>query len=238
MKRASNLSGTQTQSSFVSSCMQFPNPQVDAYIADGCGRCAYHATDRCKVRSWQMELETLRQILLETPGLTETLKWGVAVYTHNGKNVVNLSALKDYCALGFFKGALLPDPEQHLRPPGPHSQATRLWEFRSLHDIHVKEAAIRQMLLKAVEVEQARLQIEFKKALEPLPDELLAEFEEDMAFAQAFYALTPGRQRGYVLHFSQPKSSSSRSNRIAKCKGQIMRGQGLHDAYKSGNKPS
>lgn len=215
--------------------MQLPNPKVDAYLADGCGRCAYHATDRCKVRSWTMELETLRQMLLETPGLTEELKWGVAVYTHNGKNVVNLSALKDYCALGFFKGALLPDAEQQLRAPGAHSQATRLWEFRSLQDIEAKETAIRQMLIKAVEIEQSGLKIEFKKELEPLPDELLAEFEEDLAFEQAFYALTPGRQRGYVLHFSQPKSSSSRSSRIAKCKHQILQGQGLHDAYKRNN---
>lgn len=207
------------------------NPKVDLFIADGCGRCDYYATDKCKVRSWQMELQHLRQIMLET-GLEEEVKWGVPVYTHQGKNIVIVSALKDCVTFGFFKGVLLSDPKKILEQQGPSVQSARIIRFTAVDQIINLTDTIKEYVKEAVVIEESGVKVEFKKDLEPIPDELNDMFEDLPALRDAFYALTPGKQRGYIIHFSQPKQSASRINRIEKCIDKIMNGEGFHDAYK------
>jgi len=207
------------------------NPKVDLFIADGCGRCDYYATDKCKVRSWQMELQHLRQIMLET-GLVEDVKWGVPVYTHQGKNIVIVSALKDCVTFGFFKGVLLSDPKKILEQQGPSVQSARIIRFTAVDQIINLTDTIKEYVKEAVVIEESGVKVEFKKDLEPIPDELNDMFEGLPALRDAFYALTPGKQRGYIIHFSQPKQSASRINRIEKCIDKIMNGEGFHDAYK------
>ena len=207
------------------------NPKVDIFIADGCGRCDYYATDKCKVRSWQMELQHLRQIMLET-GLVEDVKWGVPVYTHQGKNIVIVSALKDCVTFGFFKGVLLSDPKKILEQQGPSVQSARIIRFTAVDQIINLTDTIKEYVKEAVVIEESGVKVEFKKDLEPIPDELNDMFEGLPALRDAFYALTPGKQRGYIIHFSQPKQSASRISRIEKCIDKIMNGEGFHDAYK------
>ena len=207
------------------------NPKVDLFIADGCGRCDYYATDKCKVRSWQMELQHLRQIMLET-GLIEEVKWGVPVYTHQGKNIVIVSALKDCVAFGFFKGVLLSDPKKILEQQGPSVQSARIIRFTAVDQIINLSDTIKEYVKESVVIEESGVKVEFKKDLEPIPDELNDMFEDLPALRDAFYALTPGKQRGYIIHFSQPKQSTSRISRIEKCIDKIMNGEGFHDAYK------
>ncbi|MBK9583245.1 MAG: DUF1801 domain-containing protein [Saprospiraceae bacterium] len=207
------------------------NPKVDLFIADGCGRCDYYATDKCKVRSWQMELQHLRQIMLET-GLVEDVKWGVPVYTHQDKNIVIVSALKDCVTFGFFKGVLLSDPKKILEQQGPSVQSARIIRFTAVDQIINLTDTIKEYVKEAVVIEESGVKVEFKKDLEPIPDELNDMFEDLPALRDAFYALTPGKQRGYIIHFSQPKQSASRISRIEKCIDKIMNGEGFHDAYK------
>lgn len=207
------------------------NPKVDLFIADGCGRCDYYATDKCKVRLWQMELQHLRQIMLET-GLVEDVKWGVPVYTHQDKNIVIVSALKDCVTFGFFKGVLLSDPKKILEQQGPSVQSARIIRFTAVDQIINLTDTIKEYVKEAVVIEESGVKVEFKKDLEPIPDELNDMFEDLPALRDAFYALTPGKQRGYIIHFSQAKQSASRINRIEKCIDKIMNGEGFHDAYK------
>ena len=207
------------------------NPKVDLFIADGCGRCDYYATDKCKVRSWQMELQHLRQIMLET-GLVEDVKWGVPVYTHQGKNIIIVSALKDCVTFGFFKGVLLSDPKKILEQQGPSVQSARIIRFTAVDQVLNLSNTIKEYVKEAVVIEESGVKVEFKKDLEPIPDELNDMLEDLPALRDAFYALTPGKQRGYIIHFSQAKQSASRINRIEKCIDKIMNGEGFHDAYK------
>jgi len=208
------------------------NPRVDTYLIDGCMRCPLGATPQCKVLPWREELVALRQLALAS-GLSEELKWGVPCYTWQGKNVAIVSAFKEYASLSFFKGALLQDPQALLVQQGPHSQAARLLKFTALDQVLAQEAAIQAFLQEAIALEKAGAQVDFKSAPEPLPAELLAHFEADAALESAFFALTPGRQRGYIIHFSQPKRSETRHARIEKCKTQILQGIGFRDAYKN-----
>ena len=207
------------------------NPKVDLFIADGCGRCDYYATDKCKVRSWQMELQHLRQIMLET-GLVEDVKCGVPVYTHQGKNIIIVSALKDCVTFGFFKGVLLSDPKKILEQQGPSVQSARIIRFTAVDQVLNLSNTIKEYVKEAVVIEESGVKVEFKKDLEPIPDELNDMLEDLPALRDAFYALTPGKQRGYIIHFSQPKQSASRISRIEKCIDKIMNGEGFHDAYK------
>jgi uncharacterized protein YdeI (YjbR/CyaY-like superfamily) len=204
------------------------NPKIDLYIADGCGRCAYYATPKCKVRNWQIELETLRQIVLEC-GLTEELKWGVPCYTVNQNNVAVVAAFKDYCSLSFFKGALLKDTDNLLDKPSENTQSARLIKFTNSEDIVAQSAVLKSYILQAIEVEKVGLKVDFNKNPEPVPEELLQAFEALPALKKAFYDLTAGRQRGYILFFSQPKQSNTRASRIEKCMDKIMNGKGLND---------
>lgn len=205
------------------------NPLVDKYLHDGCMRCKYGGTPQCKVHNWREALEMLRQIVLET-GLTEEIKWGAPVYTHRGKNIVSVGALKESANIGFFKGVLLTDQHEILQQQG-NLQSDRIIKFTNTKAIDKASAVLRAYILEAIEIEESGKKVEFKKNPEPMPDELLEALEQDPAFKQAFYALTPGRQRGYIIHFSQPKQSQTRIRRIEQYKAQIFNGVGLNDKY-------
>ncbi len=210
------------------------NPQVDDFFARGCGRCALFETPQCRVHQWQEEMQTLRDILLDA-GLTEDRKWGNPCYTFNGKNVVMMGALKEFCSLGFFKGSLLKDPKNLLVAAGENTQAARQLRFTSVQEINKQKKHIEAIIRDAIRTEEAGKKVEFKAVSEfPIPDELKQTFENDPELKNAFFALTPGRQRGYLLHFGQPKQSATRISRIEKCRPQILRGEGIHDAYKKG----
>lgn len=205
------------------------NPQVDKYLIDGCMRCKYGGTPQCKVNNWREELELLRQIVLET-GLKEEIKWGAPVYTQNGKNIVSVGALKESANIGFFKGVLLTDKHKILQQQG-NLQSDRIVKFTNVADIERIKDVLKSYVLEAIAIEESGKKVEFKKNPEPIPDELTQAFEAEPAFKKAFYALTPGRQRGYIIHFSQPKQSQTRIGRIEKYKGQIFNGIGLNDKY-------
>lgn len=206
------------------------NPKVDLYIANGCGRCKYYATAKCKVRNWQEELETLRQIALDS-GLTEQVKWGVPCYTFNDNNIAVVSAFKDYCSLSFFKGVLMQDTNNILDKTSESMQSARFIKFTTSKEIIAKSTILKSYIFQAIAVEKAGLKVDFKKKLEPEPEELLAKFDENPALKQAFYALTTGRQRGYIIYFSQPKKSNTRGIRIEKYMQKIMNGEGLNDKH-------
>lgn len=208
------------------------NPEVDAYFAQGCGRCSLFSTPQCRVHLWQEQMQTLRDLLLRA-GLTEERKWGNPCYTLNGKNVIMLGAFKDYCSLGFFKGSLLNDPKNLMVAAGENSQASRQLRFTSVQEIIKQKKHIEAIIKDAMRTEQEGKKVAFKAVSEfVVPDELTQTFEDDPELKKAFYALTPGRQRGYLLHFAQPKQSATRLSRIEKCTPQIMRGEGLNDGYK------
>jgi uncharacterized protein YdeI (YjbR/CyaY-like superfamily) len=202
---------------------------VEIYFSEGCGRCSLGGTPECKVHTWQQELIALRRIVLEC-GLDEECKWGVPCYTFQGKNILMVSALKDSSILSFFKGSLLHDELGLLSFAGENSQVAKMLRFTRAEDILMLEELIKTYIFEAVEVEKAGLKVP-KSAAPELPEELLQKFEELPAFQVAFEALTPGRQRGYLLYFSQPKQAQTRENRIEKCVPKILNGEGLHDKY-------
>jgi uncharacterized protein YdeI (YjbR/CyaY-like superfamily) len=205
------------------------NPKVDTYLAEGCMRCSLGGTPQCKVHNWPEVLKALRKVILDC-GLTEELKWGVPVYTHNGKNIVIMSAFKEYCALSFFKGVLLKDAAGILEKPGENTQAARLIRFTDVGKIVAMEPVLKAYIHEAIEVEKAGLKVELKKTSEyKIPEELQTRLDEDPAFRDAFEALTPGRQRGYLLYFSAAKQSKTREARIEKCIPKIFEGIGLND---------
>jgi uncharacterized protein YdeI (YjbR/CyaY-like superfamily) len=204
------------------------DPKVDLYIADGCGRCAFYATPQCKVKKWQIELETLRQVALES-GLTEELKWAVPCYTFKKSNVAIVAAFKDYCAISFFKGALLQDSHSILDKPGESTQSARLIKFTHVEEIMEKKLILKDYILEAIALEANGKKVTFNRNLEPIPEELENKFSELPIFKKAFYSLTSGKQRGYIIYFSQPKQSQTRNTRIEKCMEQILNGKGLND---------
>ncbi len=207
------------------------NPKVDLFIADGCGRCDYFATDQCKVRNWQIEIQHVRQIMLET-NLVEEIKWGVPVYTLKGKNIVIVGVFKDFVSFGFFKGVLLSDPYHILEKQGQSVQSARIVKITSVQQVKNLADKLKEYVKEVIAIEASGAKVEFKKDLEPIPAELEDKFEELPSLRDAFYALTPGKQRGYIIHFSQPKQSASKVSRIDKCIDKIMNGEGFHDAYK------
>ncbi|MBP7642716.1 MAG: DUF1801 domain-containing protein [Saprospiraceae bacterium] len=207
------------------------NPLVDKYLVDGCMRCKYGGTPQCKVNFWREELETLRQIVLET-GLIEEIKWGVPVYTHNGKNILSVAALKDHATIGFFKGVLLKDEHKILQQQG-NLQSDRMIPFTNVNDIEALKDVLTSYIKEAIAIEESGKKVVFKQNPEPIPEELIQVFEEDLVYKEAFFALTTGRQRGYIIYFSQPKQSPTRLGRIAKYRQQILDGVGLNDKYGS-----
>jgi uncharacterized protein YdeI (YjbR/CyaY-like superfamily) len=211
------------------------NPQVDTYLIEGCGRCDLYRTPQCKVHNWPQELAYLRRIVLEC-GLTEEYKWSQPCYTFQGNNVLIVTAFKDYATISFFKGSLLKDPENHLVKPGESSQAARQLRFTDTKQIEAIEPVIKAFIFEAIKVEKAGLKVEFKKDLEPMPEELEQILAVDEELKTAFEALTPGRQRGYILYFSKPKQAKTRISRIEKCIPKILNGEGLNDKYSSRRK--
>ncbi len=204
------------------------NPQVDHYLAIGCGRCPLVGTPQCKVHTWASALQQLRSILLTTQ-LTEELKWGAPCYTLEGNNILMLSALKDAAVVGFFKGALLKDEAGLLVSPGPNSQAVRQFKFTEIATILEQESVILAYVHEAIELEKAGKKVAFAKQPEPMPLELMEALQGDDAFNKAFHALTPGKQRGYILHINGAKQAATRINRIEKCKPNILAGKGIQD---------
>lgn len=180
-------------------------------------------------KSWQKELAELRRILLSC-GLSESIKWSKPCFMHQNSNVVILYELKDCCAIGFMKGSLLKDSANILLKPGENSQAGRWVKFQSMKEIHGLEEIIRAYVFESIANEEAGLKIEFKKTSEyTLPEELIDTFQKDQTYKEAFDSLTPGRQRGYILHFEQAKQSTTRYSRIEKQRDRILAGKGLQD---------
>lgn len=203
---------------------------VDQYLLDGCMRCKYGATPECKVHLWTEILVMLRHLALES-GLKEEVKWGVPCYTFQGKNVFNISAFKNFACVGFFKGALLSDPQKILEKQGENSQSGRIIKFTTPSEVTKYKKALLSYFKEAAELEKSGKKIEAPKEKEPMPEELIHYLNQDATLKRAFYALTPGRQRGYIIYFSQPKQTQSRINRIEKCIEKIMNGEGLHEKY-------
>jgi len=191
------------------------NPKVDFYFN--------------KAKKWQEEFEKLRMIIRDC-GLTEELKWGVPCYTFEKRNIVLIHGFKEYCALLFFKGALLKDPKGILIQQTKNVQSGRQIRFTSVREIVKMKPILKAYIYEAIEVEKAGLKVNFKKTTEfIIPEEFQDKLDEIPALKTAFDALTPGRQRAYVLYFSAPKQSKTREARIGKFMQQILSGKGLND---------
>ena len=195
--------------------MNNTNPKVDFYFR--------------KSQKWQEELKKLRMIVLDCP-LTEELKWGVPCYTFQKSNIVLMHEFKEYCALLFVKGALLKDANGILIQQTENVQAARQIRFTNVQEIVEMETILKDYIHEAIEVEKAGLKVSYKKAAEfSIPDEFQHKLDETPTLETAFYALTPGRQRAYLLYFSAPKQSKTREARVEKCVPQILNGKGLND---------
>ena len=191
------------------------NPKVDFYFS--------------KAKKWQEEIEQLRMISLDC-GLIEELKWGCPCYTFQKTNIVLIHVFKEYCALLFFKGALLHDANGILIQQTENVQAARQIRFTNTREIVEMEPILKAYINEAIEVERAGLKMDFKKTTEfIIPEEFQKKLDEIPALKTAFYALTPGRQRAYILYFSAPKQSKTRESRVEKCMQQILNGKGLND---------
>lgn len=182
-----------------------------------------------KLKKWKEEFGLLREIALDC-GLTEDFKWMHPCYTIDGKNIVLIHGFKDYCALLFHKGALLKDPHGILIQQTENVQAARQIRFTNAQDIDEMQLLVRAYITEAIEVEKAGLQVNFKKNTDyTIPVELENKFEEMPNLKEAFEALTPGRQRAYILHFSAPKQAKTRESRVEKYITHILNGKGLND---------
>ena len=191
------------------------NPKVDFYFDND--------------NKWQEEIRKLRTIVLDC-GLTEELKWGVPCYTFQESNVVLIHVFKEYCAFLFFKGALLNDPNGILVQQTKNVQAARQVRFTSVQEIVKMKTVLKAYIYEAIEVEKAGLKVKLKKSTEfSIPEEFQKKLDKISSLKKAFYALTPGRQRAYLLYFSAPKQSKTREARIEKYKQHILSGKGLND---------
>jgi len=191
------------------------NPKVDFFFR--------------KAKKWQEEFEKLRMIILDC-GLTEELKWGVPCYTFEKRNIVLIHGFKEYCALLFFKGALLNDANGILVQQTKNVQAARQIRFTGVREIVKLKPVLKAYIYEAIEVEKAGLKVPFKKTKEfSMPEEFQNKLNENPALKKAFNALTPGRQRAYLLYFSAPKQSKTRESRVEKSMRQILNGKGLND---------
>ena len=191
------------------------NPKVDEFLR--------------KAKKWPEEMEALRAIISRC-GLTEELKWGKPCYSLGDSNLLIIQPFKDYCALMFCKGALLKDPDGILVRPGENSQSARQARFTNAREIAEVKAVLKAYIQEAIAAEKAGLKVQYKETSEfPVPEEFRARLMESAALKAAFNALTPGRQRGYLLHFAAPKQSKTRDSRVEKCTPLILAGKGLHD---------
>ena len=193
------------------------NPKVDAFLLN--------------TKKWREELTVLRSIVMDS-GLGEELKWGAPCYVHEKANVIMIHGFKDYFALMFFKGALMKDPQDLLRKPGENTQSSRLIRLTSMDEMLGQEEVLRAYIQNAIEVEKAGEKVIAKKTEEyPVPLELEESFAENSDLQHAFYGLTPGRQRAYLLHFAEAKQSSTRKARIEKYTPRILNGKGILDCW-------
>lgn len=190
------------------------HPEVDSFIR--------------KAKQWQDEMETLRAIVLSAK-LDEDLKWSKPCYTHENRNIAIIQPFKGCLGFMFFKGELLKDPKGVLKDNGPNSQSARRMEFTSSAEITRLKATIKAYIKEAIAIEESGEKVAIKKNPEPVPDELKEFFKKKPALKKAFEALTPGRQRAYILHFSSAKQSETRRSRIEKCMALILEGKGLND---------
>ncbi|MFW9847194.1 MAG: YdeI family protein [Candidatus Thorarchaeota archaeon] len=191
------------------------NPKVDAYLS--------------KAKKWQDEFEILREIILDC-GLAEELKWGKPCYTYQKNNLVIIQGFKEYCALLFFKGVLLKDSRGILVKPGKNTQSGRQIRFNNSGEIVEMKSILKAYIHEAIEVEKAGLKVSYKPTRDfKIPEEFQRKLDEIPALKTAFHALTPGRQRAYLLHFSTPKQSKTRESRVEKCMQKILDGKGLND---------
>ena len=191
------------------------NPKVDFYFSEA--------------EKWRDELAKLRTIVLDSP-LTEELKWGVPCYTFQKSNILLIHVFKEYCALLFVKGALLKDPAGVLIQQTENVQAARQVRFTNIQEIVELEPTLKAYINEAIQVEVSGLKVNYKKAEEfSIPDEFLSKLEDNPDLETAFYALTPGRQRAYLLYFSAPKQSKTRKARVEKFMAQILAGKRLND---------
>ena len=180
-------------------------------------------------KRWREELNKLRAILLDSE-LTEEFKWYQPCYTFQGKNIVILHGLKESCALGFFKGALLKDVHGVLTAPGPNTQAGRWIKFTSVREIAEMKSALKAYVREAIEVEKNGLKLKLRKTSDlKFPEEFQTMLDEFPELKAAFKGLTPGRQRAYIFHFSAPKQSKTRESRVQKYMPHILKGKGLLD---------
>ena len=191
------------------------NPKVDFFFE--------------KESSWQKEYERMRTIALDC-GLTEELKWGCPCYTWQNSNIVLIHGFKEYCAYLFFKGALLNDPEGILIQQTENVQAARQIRFTNLKQIVKMEKVLKAYIYEAIEVDKAGLQVKMKKSTDyKVPEEFQKKLDKTPGLKKAFEALTPGRQRGYLLYFSSAKQAKTREERVEKYTKQILKGKGLED---------
>jgi uncharacterized protein YdeI (YjbR/CyaY-like superfamily) len=191
------------------------NPKVDAFLS--------------KVQKWQEEFKKLRSIVLDCQ-LTEEFKWGNPCYTYQNSNIVLIHGFREYCALLFFKGALLKDASGILIQQTENVQAARQIRFTNIVDIERIETILKTYIYEAVEVEKAGLKVNFKKTEEySIPEEFQNKLDKNPVLETAFKAFTAGRQRAYIFYFSAPKQSKTRETRIEKCIPQILDGKGLND---------
>ena len=191
------------------------NPKVDFYFQ--------------KEIKWQEEINKLRAIVLDC-GLTKELKWGCPCYTFDRRNIVLIHTFKEYCALLFFKGALLKDTDNILVQQTVNVQVTRQVRFTGLREITKLQKVLKAYIFQAIEVEKAGLKVDLKKTSEyNIPEEFERMLNKNASLKNAFKALTPGRQRGYLLYFSAPKQSRTRESRIEKHVPRILDGKGLND---------
>ena len=191
------------------------NPKVDFYFN--------------KENKWQEEARKLRTIILDC-GLTEELKWGNPCYTFQNSNIVLIHTFKEYCAMLFMRGALLQDTDNLLVQQTENVQSARQIRFTNVGEIVAKEAVLKAYIYQAIEVEKAGLRVTLKKASQfVVAEEFQKKLDENAALKKAFEALTPGRQKAYLLHFAQPKQSKTREARVEKCTPQILDGKGLND---------
>jgi uncharacterized protein YdeI (YjbR/CyaY-like superfamily) len=191
------------------------NPKVDTYLS--------------KAQNWQKEMKKLRMVLLDC-GLTEELKWGKPCYVFQKSNIVVIQGFKEYCAILFFKGVLLNDPNGVLVKTGENTRVGRQIRFNSVREIVEIEPVLKAYIYEAIEVEKAGLKVPLKNGPEPvLPVEFKNKLEKSPALKGAFKALTPGRQKAYIFYFSAPKQAKTREARVEKCVKQILKGKGLND---------
>ncbi|MCR4030791.1 MULTISPECIES: YdeI/OmpD-associated family protein [Flavobacterium] len=182
-----------------------------------------------KAEKWKDELEQLRAVALDCH-LVEELKWGCPCYTFDNANIVLIHAFKEYCAFLFFKGALMKDSDKILIQQSDNVQAARQVRFTDVKDILAKKEILKKYIFEAAEIEKSGQKVVLKKVSEfEIAEELQHKFDTDPEFKKAFYALTPGRQRAYLLHFSQPKQSKTRESRVEKNIPRILDGKGLND---------